>query len=129
MLMSRFQRHIFVCTNERQPGHPKGCCLEKGSADVRVLFKAELKKRGLSSAVRTNIAGCLDACEFGVSMVIYPDGIWYGGVKKEDVIEIIERTIVRGEVIDRLLIPDRRYLPDAQVYPPLNANTSSDGQQ
>jgi (2Fe-2S) ferredoxin len=127
--MSRFQRHLFICTNERPPGHPKGCCLEKGSADVRALFKAELEKRGLSTIVRANIAGCLDACEFGVSMVIYPDGIWYGGVKTEDVIEIVERTLVRGEIIDRLLIPNRRYLPDAQAYSPLKATKSSDEQQ
>ncbi len=117
--MSRYERHVFVCINERPPGHPKGCCHDKGSAEIRDLLKAELSRRGLSGAVRANNSGCLDACAHGPSMVIYPDGIWYGKVKKEDVPEIVERTIINGEVIQRLLIPDARYTPDALQYPPL----------
>lgn len=117
--MSRYQRHVFVCVNERPPDHPKGCCLHKGSADVRDVLKEELKKRGLSHIVRANNAGCLDACEYGITMVIYPDGIWYGHVTKEDIEEIIERTIINGEVIQRLLIPNGRYAPDALQFPKL----------
>ena len=117
--MARFQRHVFVCMNERPPGHPKGCCFEKGSPEVRGLLKAELKKRGLSTVVRANNSGCLDACEHGISMVIYPEGIWYGHVKPGDVTEIVERTIMGGEVIERLLIPDERYRPDKLMYEPL----------
>ncbi len=114
--MSRYQRHVFVCTNQRPAGHPKGCCLDKGSAAVRDRLKSELKKRGLSEIVRANASGCLDACEHGVTVVIYPEGIWYGRVKVEDVEEILDRTILNGEVIQRLLIPDRRYAPDALQY-------------
>jgi (2Fe-2S) ferredoxin len=117
--MARFQRHIFVCTNERPAGHPKGCCREKGSEDLRSLLKAELKRRGLSGVVRANAAGCLDACAFGPSIVIYPDGIWYGGVRREDVPEIVERTVIAGEVIDRLLISDPQYRPAAASFPPI----------
>ena len=117
--MSRFQRHVFVCTNERPAGHPKGCCKEKGSEDVRNALKAELKRRGLSGFVRANISGCLDACEFGASLVIYPEGIWYGGVRREDVPEIIDRTILKGEIIERLLIPDAKYRPATPSIPPL----------
>lgn len=124
--MSRYERHVFVCINERPPGHPKGCCLEKGSAEVRDMLKAELHKRGLAPIVRANNSGCLDACAFGISMVIYPEGIWYGGVKKEDVPEIVERTIVNGEVIPRLLISDPRYAPSAREFPPLETRTSTE---
>ncbi len=122
--MSRYERHVFVCINERPPGHPKGCCHDKGSAEIRDLLKAELKRRGLSGAVRANNSGCLDACAYGPSIVIYPDGIWYGKVKKEDVPEIVERTILNGEVIQRLLVPDIRYAPDALQYPPLQTPDS-----
>jgi (2Fe-2S) ferredoxin len=117
--MSRYRRHVFVCINERPPGHPKGCCMDKGSAEVRDLLKAELQKRGLATLVRANNAGCLDACKHGAAMVIYPDGIWYGGVSKEDVPEIIERTIIGGEVIQRLLINDPHFAPDALRFPAL----------
>ena len=119
--MSRYQRHVFVCLNEREPNHPKGCCHAKGSEEVRDTLKAELKKRGLSHIVRANNAGCLDACEHGITMVIYPEGIWYGKVQKEDIEEIIDRTILNGEVIQRLLIPNARYAPDALQFGKLKA--------
>ena len=117
--MARFERHVFVCTNERPPGHPKGCCKEKGSEQVRDALKSELHRRGLKGIVRANSAGCLDACEFGVSMVIYPDGIWYGGVTLDDIDEIIEKTILNGQVIVRLLNNDPRYAPDRRQFPPI----------
>lgn len=121
--MSRFQRHVFVCINERPAGHPKGCCLGKGSAHVRDLLKTELQKRGLAKAVRINNAGCLDACDHGVAMVIYPEGVWYGGVTVNDVPEIIDRTLVDGEVIQRLLIKDQRYAPGALQFPKITPPT------
>lgn len=115
--MGRFERHVFVCTNERPQGHPKGCCKDKGGEEVRDRLKAELRGRGLAGAVRANTAGCLDACQYGVSMVIYPEGIWYGGVTPDDVAEITEKTILNGHVIDRLLIKDRRFVPERIQYP------------
>jgi len=117
--MSRYQRHVFVCTNERPKGHPKGCCHEKGAAEIRDTLKSEINSRGLAGVVRVNNAGCLDACAFGVALVIYPDGLWYGSVRKEDVREIVDRTILSGEVIERLLIPDPRYAPVARTLPGL----------
>lgn len=86
---------------------------------MRDALKAELRNRGLARIVRANNSGCLDACEFGISMVIYPDAIWYGGVKKEDIPEIVERTIINGEVIDRLLMKDPRYSPGSTQFPKL----------
>lgn len=118
--MSRYDRHVFVCINERPKGHPKGCCLEKGSAAVRDAMKSLLHERGLKDRVRINNAGCLDACAHGISMVIYPEGIWYGGVKIADVPEIIDRTIINGEVIERLLILDPKYAPSRMQFSLLN---------
>ncbi|MBI3892585.1 MAG: (2Fe-2S) ferredoxin domain-containing protein [Candidatus Wallbacteria bacterium] len=99
-----FKRHVFVCTNQRPPGHPKGCCAEKGSEEVRDYLKAELHRRGLKTECRTNAAGCLDACEAGVSVVVYPEGVWYGGVTKADVDEIIEQHLIGGKPVERLLM-------------------------
>ncbi len=114
--MARFERHIFVCTNERPAGHPKGCCREKGSEEIRAALKSGLKRCGVAGIVRANASGCLDACEFGVSIVIYPEGIWYGGVTLEDVPQIIERTVLNGEVIERLMIKDPRYAPSQKQF-------------
>ncbi|MGH9389043.1 MAG: (2Fe-2S) ferredoxin domain-containing protein [Vicinamibacteria bacterium] len=102
--MPGYVKHIFVCQNRRPAGHPRGCCAEKGSETVRALFKQAILDRGLKGTVRANEAGCLDQCEHGISVVVYPDAVWYGGVRPEDVDEIVERHIVGGEVVERLLM-------------------------
>jgi (2Fe-2S) ferredoxin len=110
--MKRFEKHIFVCENKRPEGHPRGCCAEKGSLEVRELFKSRLKELGLNASVRANTSGCLDACEFGISVVIYPEQIWYGGVKKDDVEEIIQSHIIDNKPVERLKINNERFNKD-----------------
>jgi (2Fe-2S) ferredoxin len=102
----RFDCHIFVCCNRRDPANPRGCCDPEGNGRLRELFKAELKRRGLGLTVRANESGCLDQCELGPTVVIYPQQIWYGHVRPEDVPRIVEETVVQGRVIEDLRIPD-----------------------
>jgi|SRR6266850_8194011 len=104
--MPRYQRHIFVCTNRREPEDPIGCCSAKGSEEIRAAFKAEVKRRRLKLIVRANASGCLDACAFGVTVVIYPEAVWYGGVTLADVAEIVERHVIGGEVVQRLVMKE-----------------------
>jgi (2Fe-2S) ferredoxin len=104
--MPRFTAHVFVCCNQREPGNSRGCCNPDGSARLREAFKAELKKRGLGAEVRANQSGCLDQCEYGPTVVIYPQGIWYGNVRMSDVPRIVEETIIGGRVLAELQIPD-----------------------
>jgi (2Fe-2S) ferredoxin len=104
--MPAFTHHVFVCCNTRAADHPRGCCDPTHSEALRNQFKIELKKRGLNGTVRANMAGCLDQCEHGPNLVIYPQGIWYGGVQPSDVGRIIDETIARGVVLDDLRIPD-----------------------
>lgn len=104
--MPPFTSHIFVCGNRREPGHSRGCCNPDGSDALRNCFKAELKARNLGPLVRANQAGCLDQCELGPTVVIYPQAIWYGGVRLADVPRIIDQTIIGGHVLEDLLIPD-----------------------
>lgn len=67
-------------------------------------FKKQLKDRGLSSSIRAQRTGCLDACETGPSMVVYPDGIFYGRLTLDDVNEIVESHLVGGKPIERLVV-------------------------
>ena len=100
--MPKFEHHIFVCTNQRPPENPRGCCDPEGLGTLQLAFKKELAVRGLKGAVRANKAGCLDQCDRGPTVVIYPEGCWYGGVKIEDVPEIIESHIINGVPVERL---------------------------
>jgi (2Fe-2S) ferredoxin len=106
--MAQFTHHIFVCCNQRSAEHPRGCCDVNGSEELRNLLKAEVKKRGLAPLVRANKAGCLDQCELGPTVVIYPQEIWYGNVTPADVPRIIEETVVGGRILDDLRIPEHR---------------------
>ncbi len=110
--MKRFEKHIFVCENKRPEGHPKGCCADKNSAEVRALFKNRLKQLGLSTEIRANASGCLDACEHGVTVVVYPEQVWYGGVTIDDVEEIIQKHLINNRPIDRLKIKDQKFNKD-----------------
>jgi (2Fe-2S) ferredoxin len=103
--MPAFTHHIFICCNRREPGHSRGCCDPTGGEALRDAFKTELKKRKLGPLVRANKAGCLDQCELGPTVVIYPQAIWYGGVQLADVPRIIDETIIGGRILEDLLIP------------------------
>ena len=94
--MAKFKSHIFVCCNQRSAGHARGCCDPTGNSELRTAFKAAVKKRKLDPAVRANSAGCLDQCELGPTVVIYPQEIWYGGVTIEDVPRIISWGVANG---------------------------------
>ena len=98
-----YRTHVFCCTNERPEGHPRGCCKARGSVPLRNYLKARVKELGLEG-VRINIAGCLDRCELGPTMVIYPEGVWYHYETMEDAEEILQRHILRGERVKRLRI-------------------------
>jgi (2Fe-2S) ferredoxin len=102
--MPKYTRHIFVCTNTRPPENPKGSCAAKGAEAVRDALAGALAKRGLLRQMRPNKAGCLDACAHGPALVVYPEQVWYGGVTPQDVEEIVEKHLVGGEVVSRLVI-------------------------
>lgn len=110
--MKRYEKHIFICENKRPEDDPRGCCFDKGGVELKALFKKRIKELGLKTEVRANTAGCLDACEFGASVVIYPEQIWYGGVKIEDVEEILQNHIIGGKPVERLFIKHPKYHRD-----------------
>lgn len=102
--MAGFKRHVFVCLNERAPDDPVGCCIHRGSEQIFKVLKAGTVKHGLKGIVRVNRAGCLDHCSFGPSVVVYPEGTWYRVPTVEDARELLERHLVSGEVVERLLM-------------------------
>ena len=102
MAEPHFERHVFICTNRREAGNPKGSCADKGAEAIRDAFKQQLHERGLKGRIRANAAGCLDQCARGAAVVVYPEQVWYGGVTAADVPEIVQSHLVDGVPVDRL---------------------------
>jgi (2Fe-2S) ferredoxin len=116
--MAKFKHHIFICTNQRPPENPRGCCDPSGLGTLQLRFKKELAARGLKHEVRANKAGCLDQCEHGPTVVIYPEAVWYGGVTGADVAEIVESHILNGVPVERLMLPDECLNTEACAHKP-----------
>src|SRR5690554_4971621 len=110
--MKRFEKHIFICENVRPPEDPLGFGSAKGSVEIRAQFKKRIAEVGLKSSVRANSCGCLDACEFGPSIVVYPEQIWYGGITINDVEEIIQNHIINNKPVERLTIKHPKFNKD-----------------
>jgi (2Fe-2S) ferredoxin len=102
--MSYYNRHVFFCCNQREA--PERCCANAGAAEMQKYAKGRIKALGLNGKgqVRINKAGCLDRCEEGPVLVVYPEAVWYTYVDREDIDEIIDRHVVGGETVGRLKI-------------------------
>jgi len=102
--VSYYQYHVFFCTNLRESGAQ--CCEQCNATEIRAYAKQRIKELGLSGEgkVRINTAGCLDRCELGPVLVVYPEETWYSYLDRQDIDEIIEKHLSGGEVVDRLLI-------------------------
>ncbi len=96
--------HVFICTSCRINGTQKGYCHTKGSVDIVQRFMEEVEDRDLSSDVMISNTGCFGICDRGPIVVVYPEGVWYGGVKPEDVETIVEKHFENGEVVKELQI-------------------------
>jgi (2Fe-2S) ferredoxin len=103
--MSHFQRHVFFCVNERPA--PDACCANHQSAEMQAYAKDRIKKLGISGKgkVRINKAGCLDRCDEGPCLVVYPEAVWYTFVDRQDIDEIVDSHLVGGRIVERLRLP------------------------
>lgn len=103
--MSFYDKHVFFCTNQREDG--SACCNDHGAQKARDYMKAKVKELGipkLGNKIRINSAGCMDRCEEGPVIVVYPEGTWYTYVDEKDLDEIIEEHLKNGRVVERLRI-------------------------
>lgn len=107
--MTQRKRYLFVCTNRRDEGVPKGSCAVRGSVEVHARLKAALKERGLAEVeARACTASCLDVCWVGPVVAVEPDHYFYGRVGLADVPEIVE-ALARGERVERLVLAPEEY--------------------
>jgi (2Fe-2S) ferredoxin len=102
--MSHFRYHVFFCCNQREPGAT--CCNNHGAQALRDYAKDRVKALKLNGPgkVRVNSAGCMDRCDDGPVIVVYPEGVWYTYVDKHDIDEIVDEHLVHGRIVERLRI-------------------------
>jgi (2Fe-2S) ferredoxin len=100
--MTAFERHVFVCHNSRPAGAPRPSCTADGVSALHAELQQRVKAAGLAGRVRINKAGCLDQCEHGPTVVVYPEAVWYGHVQPEDAAEIVAEHLVAGRPVERL---------------------------
>lgn len=98
-----YKKHIFICINQRPEGSRVSCGEGHGLALVAA-FKKLIKDKGLNTEIRAQKTGCLEACEAGPSIVIYPEGVFYGNVQLEDVEELVTEHLENNRVVDRLVM-------------------------
>lgn len=104
--MAKYERHVFVCTNRREPGSARPSCNPNGTAELQKAMKLAADQSGLKDRVRINSAGCLDQCEHGPTVVVYPEAVWYGHVAASDVAEIVQSHLVDGRPVERLRLAE-----------------------
>ena len=102
--MPPFEHHVFVCHNVRPEGAPRPSCTADGKSDLHTELQQLTKAAGLGGKVRINKSGCLDQCEHGPTVVVYPEAVWYSYVDKHDIDEIIDSHVIHGRVVERLKI-------------------------
>lgn len=98
----KYKKHVFICTNQRAADAPRPSCGEKHGLDLVIAFKKQIKDLGLHVDIRAQKAGCLDICELGPSVVVYPEGVFYGGVQLSDVEEIVQEHLQYNRPVERL---------------------------
>ena len=106
-----YQTHILCCCNQRPEGHPRSCCADRGSRDFMETIAARITEAGVENVTVTE-AGCMERCELGPTMVIYPDAVWYSYANEADIDEIIESHLKGGKPVDRLVLDPDQKLPN-----------------
>ena len=111
-----FEAHVFCCTNRRPDGHRRGSCAARGSEKLRDYMKARARELGLDGRVRINAAGCLDRCELGPTLVVYPEGVWYTYHSPADIDAILQTHLIEGGRVERLMLtPEQQTLRPEQM--------------
>lgn len=98
-----YDKHLFICTNERKNSERKSCGEAHGLTLISA-FKEGIKKRNLALKIRAQKSGCLDICDFGPTVVVYPEGVFYVGVQVQDIDEIIDEHLVNNRPVERLVL-------------------------
>ena len=103
--MPRPRKHVFVCSQSRPPGHPRGSCSSNGGTELLQASWHELQKRNLYEVVAITYSGCIGPCDSGPNVLVYPEGTLYSKVSPTDIGEIFDSHLLGDQPVERLLAP------------------------
>jgi len=103
-----FRYHVFCCSQQRPPGHPKGSCGGRGAGPLWQRLSSAIEGRQLPR-VAIVATGCLGFCNAGPLMVVYPEGVWYQPQTEQDIDEIVQSHFVEGGLVERLVVVLERF--------------------
>jgi len=103
--MPKPEKHVFVCTQQRPPGHPRSSCGEKKCAEVMEEFLLQVQQKALLETIQVTATGCMGPCSVGPTVLVYPEGVMYGGVSKDAVKSIVDEHLVGDRPVKALLMP------------------------
>ncbi len=98
-------KHVFICSQNRPLGHPKGSCVHNGGAELLSAFWQELQKRNLYDQIAISFTGCIGPCDMGPNVLVYPEGTLYVRVEKTDIAKIFDQHLQGNAPVERLLAP------------------------
>ncbi len=107
--MAKPERFVFVCINERPPGHPRGSCTLRGSQEVVAKFDELLESKDLYDRVSLVRTRCLGPCLEGPIVAVFPDNVWYKEVTPGDVEEIVEEHLINNRPVERIRLKDEEW--------------------
>jgi NADH-quinone oxidoreductase subunit F len=93
--MDTVRSHVLVCTG--------GGCIASGALEVSAALREHIERHGLSNEIKIIESGCLGPCAVGPVAAIYPDGVFYQGIRPDDAAEIVEEHLLKGRIVDRLV--------------------------
>jgi len=102
--MPKPEKHVFVCTQQRPMGHPRSSCAEKDCSAVMEEFLWQVQQKELFDKIQVTATGCMGPCSEGPTVLVYPEGIMYGGVSKDDVTNIFEDHLINDKPVERLFM-------------------------
>ena len=102
--MPRPEKHVFVCVQNRPPSHPRPSCSQQKCSEIAEEFYWQLQQRQLFDKVQVTTSSCLGPCSEGSSVLVYPEGILYGRVKKEDVATIFDQHLEKNNPVENLMV-------------------------
>ena len=100
------EKFVFVCTNQRPEGHPRGSCASRGGREVIMKFSELMDSQGLFGKVALTQSGCMGPCMDGSVVAVFPDNVWYKRVTPEDVGEIVKEHLMNGNPVERLALTE-----------------------